>query len=274
MARRSERRVAWLTDIHLEFLKPPAIDRFLGAVRETGADAVLITGDIAQAPILAGLLRHMVRVLVKPVYFVLGNHDFYRGDIDPVRAEMTALTRERSGAVWLPAAGVVELASGVGLVGHDGWADGRYGHYLRSTVLLNDYVMIDSLKITDAGERLAQLQVLGDQAGDYLRGILPQAAAQYGEVFVMTHVPPFIESCWYEGRTPALDDPYLPHFTCKATGDALLAVADAHPQVRFTVLCGHVHHGGEAQVRPNLRVLTGAAEYEKPTVQRVFSFVM
>ena len=38
---------------------------------------------------------------------------------------------------------------------------------------------------------------------------------------------------------------------------------------QMTVLCGHTDGAGEAQVLPNLRVLTGAAEYGEPKVQRV-----
>jgi hypothetical protein len=37
----------------------------------------------------------------------------------------------------------------------------------------------------------------------------------------------------------------------------------------MTVLCGHTHSSGEAQILPNLRVLTGGAVYGKPALQRV-----
>jgi len=35
----------------------------------------------------------------------------------------------------------------------------------------------------------------------------------------------------------------------------------------MTMLCGHTHGDGEAQVLPNLRVLTGGAIYGKPVIQ-------
>jgi hypothetical protein len=44
----------------------------------------------------------------------------------------------------------------------------------------------------------------------------------------------------------------------------------AHPDRRMTVLCGHTHSPGEAQILPNLQVLTGGAVYGAPTVQRIF----
>jgi Icc-related predicted phosphoesterase len=266
------RRVAWLTDIHLEFLKPPQIDAFLDQVAEVKADALLITGDIAQAPMLRKILLHMAHKLITPVYIVLGNHDFYRDDIGPVRAEMAALTRKETGVVWMPAAGIVDLAPGVVMLGHDGWSDGRYGDFMRSPIVLNDYLKIAHLKTASTAERWKRLKALGDEAGDYLRGLLPEAARRADRVVVLTHPPPFREACWFEGRIPGEDDPYLPHFTCKAVGDALLNAADSYPDTEFTVLCGHVHHAGEVSMRDNLHVLTGGATYEKPTVQRVFEF--
>ncbi len=34
-------------------------------------------------------------------------------------------------------------------------------------------------------------------------------------------------------------------------------------------MCGHTHGEGEAQILPNLKVLTGGATYGEPTLQRV-----
>jgi hypothetical protein len=97
--------------------------------------------------------------------------------------------------------------------------------------------------------------------------VLPDALGRFRHVVVLTHVPPFREACWREGKIS--DDHWLPHFTCKAVGDALLEAMAAVPGQRMTVLCGHTHGGGEAQVLPNLRVLTGGATYGQPVIQQV-----
>lgn len=95
----------------------------------------------------------------------------------------------------------------------------------------------------------------------------PAALAPFPHVIVATHVPPFRETCWHEGRIS--DDDWLPFFTCQAAGDALSEAMSAAPDRRMTVLCGHTHGGGEADVLPNLRVLTGGATYGRTEVQRV-----
>ena len=85
------RRLAWLTDLHLNFLTPDHIDRLCRDVREAGTDAVLIGGDIGEAPDVVEQLEGLDARLGLPLYFVLGNHDFYRGSIARVRAEVRAL---------------------------------------------------------------------------------------------------------------------------------------------------------------------------------------
>ena len=71
----------------------------------------------------------------------------------------------------------------------------------------------------------------------------------------------------YEGRIA--EDDSLPFFCCGALGDALREAMAGRPDRQMTVLCGHTHSAGEAQPLPNLKVLTGGAEYGEPTVQRV-----
>ena len=55
----------------------------------------------------------------------------------------------------------------------------------------------------------------------------------------------------------------------KASGDVLLAAAEAHADREILVFCGHTHGGGTVEVRPNLRVITGAAEYGAPRLQEI-----
>ena len=74
-----------------------------------------------------------------------------------------------------------------------------------------------------------------------------------------------------DNGTPGTGDDWLPHFACRAVGEALVEAMAAHPECEMTALCGHTHSPGEAQILPNLRVLTGGAEYGRPEVQRVLT---
>ncbi len=264
-------RLAWLTDIHLNFLDDIGRAQFWQAVRPR-ADAVVITGDIAESPTLASHLADAERSLEMPIYFVLGNHDFYRGSIAQTRAGIAEVARQSQYLVYLSASGAVELTANTALVGHDGWADARLGDFDRSEIVLNDYLLIEELANCwklglDKGALREALHALGDEAAGRIAGVLGEASARYPRVVLATHVPPFREAAWHEGH--ASTDEWLPHFASKAMGDTLLAAAEARPECEILVLCGHTHSGGEIQVRENLRVLTGKARYRHPAVEQV-----
>ena len=263
------KRLAWLTDIHLNFVPPAAVEAFVAALVESNADAFLIGGDIGEAPDVALLLHALGSSLRRPIYFVLGNHDFYRGSIAGVRATIRGLCSAVPDLHWMPDAGIVRLTDETCLVGHDGWGDGRLGDYHRSDVILNDWGLIGEFGGFDEAyeERLAKLHFLGDEAGAHFWSILPEALRQFRHVVVLTHVPPFREACWHEGQIS--NDDWLPHFTCKAAGDALLEAMTAAPDYRMTVLCGHTHGAGATQILPNLKVHTGGAIYGRPVIQQV-----
>jgi 3',5'-cyclic AMP phosphodiesterase CpdA len=262
-------RLLWLTDIHLNFVPPPQVLSFLDQVVAAGPDAVALTGDVAEAHDLSLHLRRMAERINRPIYFVLGNHDFYFGSIRGVRQEVERLCTAHPLLRWLPRAGVVELTPTTALVGHDGWADARLGDYERSYVVMNDYRLVEELVVAGKQDRWPLLKQLGDEAAAHLQSVLPDALQRYPQVFVLTHVPPFREACWYQGQIS--DDHWLPHFTCQAMGQVLLECAARRPDRQITVLCGHTHSGGETRPLANLLVLTGGAMYASPEIQRVFS---
>jgi Icc protein len=258
-------RLAWVTDIHLDFLDGSSLERFCCNVADTGADGVLVGGDTAQAASFERMLRLMSLRIRKPIWFVLGNHDFYGGSIADVRRRARDLTRQGR-LVWLGAADCVELTPTTALVGHDGWGDARLGDHAGSTVVLNDFLRIQELLGLDKPELGERLTRLGDEAAAHLEQVLQPALERFEHVLVLTHVPPFREAAWHRGALSEED--WLPYFSCKATGDVLLDQAGRHPDRLVTVLCGHTHSGGFYQPLPNVRVHTGGAAYGSPVVQR------
>lgn len=260
-------RLAWLTDIHLDFLEAPARDALARALRAEAPDGVLVTGDIATASTLPDLLGELADEVDRPLWFVLGNHDYYRGTIASVRRWAERAHLRQAHLAWLPAAGVVRISDDTALIGHDGWGDARLGDFAGTRVRLNDFVYIEDLAGLPKAQLRPKLEALGDEAAAHLARVAAEALAWASHVICAIHVPPWREACWHEGALSG--DDWLPFFTCAAAGDALVAAMRAHPAARMTVLCGHTHSGGEAEILPNLRVVTGAAKYGSPAVQRV-----
>jgi 3',5'-cyclic-AMP phosphodiesterase len=265
-------KLAWMSDIHLNFLGTVQIENWLNELQEQAYDALLITGDIGEANSLHDYLIRMADHLRLPIYFVLGNHDYYHGSIEGVRTGIHRLAAERELLRWLPLQGIVRLNEEAALIGHDGWGDGGYGNFMQSSVMLNDYLYIQELVNLKAVDRLLRLRALGQESALYLRRNLPKAFEEFRHVYVAVHPPPYQEAAWHMDKTPVDNDPFLPHFTCKAVGDVLLDITAAYPEKQVTVLCGHTHGTGKVSMRPNLHVLTAGAEYGHPRVEHVFEF--
>ena len=265
-------QLVWLTDIHLNFVDDTARERFLRSVGEQ-AEAVAVSGDITESHQLSKHLGEMGQFVQKPVYFVLGNHDFYGSSVAQTRPMTADIARHSQYLNYLTAMGVVELSSTTAVIGHDGWADGRVGDYDNYNMILSDHLLIAEIAkwyergILDKCGLSNTLRLLADEAAGHLETTLEYAASRYDKIILVTHVPPFRESSWHKGTVS--DEDYLPYFACKAVGNVLRKVMLAHPQSRLLVLCGHTHGGGELKVLENLHVLTGEAKYGKPAIQQV-----
>lgn len=259
-------KLAWLTDIHLNFVGRTEVDRLCSDIRDSGASAVLITGDIATPLFLIRYLDFFTNTLNMPVYFVLGNHDYYGSSIREVNDAVGRIVAENPLLTWLSScAAYVSLDDYTCLIGHEGLADGRLGDPEGSTVELNDYRLIQELAQPTKAARLEVQHQLGDEAAAHLRQQLEVVImVGYRHILVGLHVPPFAEACWHLGQNSS--DEYLPHFGCQATGEVLRAFTEKYQMVSIDVYCGHTHSSGEAQILPNLRVHTGGAEYGNPVI--------
>jgi predicted MPP superfamily phosphohydrolase len=84
-------RLAWLTDVHLNFVPFSAVTRLIEEILAESPDAVLIGGDIGEANDVCLYLKQLAEQLRLPIYFVLGNHDYYRGSVAGVRSKVIEL---------------------------------------------------------------------------------------------------------------------------------------------------------------------------------------
>jgi predicted phosphohydrolase len=259
-------RYAWATDLHLDSVEASDVERFCAAIRNAGVEGLLLSGDIAISTCVIAWLDYLDSILGIPIYFVLGNHDYYGSDIRTVRDAV--VQRMNEDLVYLPQAVSVSLSKSVSLIGVDGWGDCRHGD-VENYELLTDYFAIRDLAESVSRsavlggylqrERLARkLRELGDAEGATLKAKLKSASGKRA-VVVLTHVPPFREACWHEGAIS--EETWLPGFTCKAVGDILIEAAKGSPETAYTVLCGHTHGRGDVELLPNLRIHTGYGDY-------------
>ncbi|NOY60966.1 MAG: phosphoesterase [Calditrichaeota bacterium] len=260
-------KIAWLSDIHLNFLTRQELEQFTQKLSGFDADSFLIGGDIGEGPSVSEYLSYLESQLKRPIFFVLGNHDFYHSSFKQVYVEIYKLVANSKYLKWLPKVGIVELSSNTCLIGHGCWGDGRYGDFFNSKLEVMDTWLIKDFAHMDKTRLSHKLHELGDEAGGFFQFHFLEALQHYKKVLVLTHVSPFIESAWYRGHTS--DDDALPYFACKAAGDVFRKITRDYPDRNITLLCGHTHSPGEVHIYDNLLVKTAGAKYGKPEVQEI-----
>ncbi len=265
-------RFVWVTDLHLDHAAAAERDRWMRLVGAQQCDGLLISGDIAESPDVVGCLRQIATTLRLPIFFVLGNHDFYGGSIGATVQTVIWACRDLPELHYLTdlAALPLEIPGSnqeTYLVGEDGWGDASEGDYEGSYVRLNDFVHIQDFQAADPSTWKGMLGKLGADSAERLAAKLEALPPDARQVLIVTHVPPFRDACWYEGHTT--DDNWAPFFVCGQLGRAIRAISQARPQCQYTVLCGHTHHGGIARVEPNLTVHTAAATYGQPQIAAI-----
>lgn len=272
-------KYAWCTDIHLDHIdRDDALVAFAESLIKTEPPGIFITGDISVAPRLVYHLSVIERVAQRPIYYVLGNHDYYNGEIEPVRKSMRELTNMSQYLKYMPLSPYIAVSQNTALVGHDGWYDAYNGDGAKSRFLMNDWCMIKDFIQNSGGHQymrmmgnvkdrdllISQFRRLAHEGVTHVQNGIKAAARFHKNVIVLTHYPPFAESHIFEGRVG--DSEAQPWFTSKMMGDMLMDASKAYPGVNFTVLAGHTHGKYDGKPAPNLQVHVGGADYGRPVL--------
>ncbi len=145
-------KLAWTSDLHLVFLAPTAhstddcLRIWLEDLASQPYDALAISGDISEAPYLHEHLELLESYVKRPIYFVLGNHDYYRSSIEQVIPALRTFMSDTTHLHCMDLLEYVELTPTTALIGHGCWGDGGYGDFFSSRIMLNDWKVIEELR--------------------------------------------------------------------------------------------------------------------------------
>ena len=73
----------------------------MNSINQGAADKVLITGDIATGTTILTELQWLSQTINAPLYFVLGNHDYYGSSIETVRKQVSQWAHTQPHTHWL-----------------------------------------------------------------------------------------------------------------------------------------------------------------------------
>ena len=270
-------KYCWATDIHLDHIDDnERLVAFSESLIASDPSGIFLTGDVSNANRLVYHLSVIERVVQRPIFFVLGNHDYYGSSIEQVRKSMRELTNMSQFLRYMPLNTFLSLSQSTALVGHDGWYDALNGNALDSRFLLMDWQLITDFiphsggakfmniarAVSDKQSVISLSQKLAHEGVTHMMNGIKAAIKSHKNIVVLTHVPPFQESHIYKGKVG--DSSAQPWYTSKMCGDMLLNAARTYPNTNFTVLAGHTHGRYDGKPLPNLSVHVGGSEYGSP----------
>lgn len=257
--------ITWITDPHFNFISRFAAKESGKMIAESGSDSVIFSGDIAEANSFCEALVDFQEGFGGKIYFILGNHDFYKGSFEEV--ERKAKTVQSKDIIWLTSSAPIKLNDITILTGHDGWYDIRCGWGEDSHLQMTDFHLIRDFQYIHHELIIEASRKKANWAARELKEKLNAAIKLgYKKIYIATHYPPFPQACWHEGHIS--DGEWLPWFTSVVMGQMLSGIADDNKDIEFIVLCGHSHSPGEYRHFDNLLVLTGQAEYGKIMISK------
>ena len=254
------KKILWLTDTHLTFSflwKKYSLIKYL---KNIGADALFLSGDISNGFFIDYIIYYLANHLNIPIYFVLGNHDYYFKNISNIHNDLKFLTKKYENLHWLTENDVLELKPNICVIGSEGWYDCNYDdiNYLKLNLDLK--FIRDFRKIKKYEQKFQTLKDMANNSANLIeKKLLNALNLGYKQIYLITHIPPFKEATKDEGTI--LESFWLPYNANSILGEKIKNIMVNFPDRKLTILCGHTHDRVTININNNIECRTNSANY-------------
>ncbi len=260
----------WMSDLHLDLATTKNCSKLLRDLKKSEYDAAVITGDTAASDTLVPHLKALaVACAPRPLYVVLGNHDFYGSSLYTTQGQVRRLCHTTTNLHHLQDHGVVWLNKRTAMLGHHGWADARCGWGSKTHVRNPDHWCIDDFRKLDPDGRFDLMAELSKESTRWIRLHLNSVLRKAEMLIIATHVPAFATSAHYDGKP--CGPLHTPHYVNATLGGLLIGTARHNLTKRFTALSGHTHSEVRERILANLESRVAGAQRGHPRIQGILS---
>lgn len=263
------KKYGWLTDTHFDFLSKSEFLKYVSHLESQNLDGIFLTGDVSTGQEVSFHLKTLSRILRKPIYFVLGNHDFYRSTFKNISDEVTYLAETDPNLHFMSASPEpLYLNDKVAVIGHDGWYDARFRNPLTTLVFAMDFLFINDFKFKNSNaDRIRLVRELADKSAKHVEYQLYKAIETHDIIYLLTHVPPWPR---LTHRFFGLADAFwMPYNSSMIMADTIISIMKYHPNKKLIILSGHTHLGRTEKISNNIELRVGDASLRRTELQDV-----
>lgn len=248
------------SDTHFNFTFPWTRYDFINKIKEENPAGLILSGDISCGLTIHDMLVFLAKKLEYiPIYYVLGNHDYYSTSIGSITNSLQNLHVKYPNLLWLTKQDIIPLNDKVALIGDDGWYDVRLGNpiYLHYNL---DWIMISEFrKLSSFEEKIQYGRRLAEESTERLKIKLERALREYQTVYIITHMPPYEEAC--RGKGTDTEEFWLSYNVNFTMGKMIENVMNNRDTQNVVVIAGHSHVPAIVQVAHNIECLVQSGKY-------------
>ena len=252
------KKFLWFTDTHLNLAALGAKFDFYLKIEKEKPDGVFLTGDISNGSNTINDLKYLARNVEVPIYFVLGNHDYFYNSIDGMNDKIRLLCKEYPNLIWMTESNPIALNNEVSIIGTEGWYDAMVGDpkYIKYTF---DWFMISNIrKLPSMKDRIEAFRKLADVSCNIIEKQLNKALDDgYKTIYMLTHFPPWVEATRDVGTI--MEKFWLPYNTNLRLGKLIESIMKDRNKINLFILCGHSHCPLSIRVTRNINCQVGKA---------------
>lgn len=256
----SKKKYLWYTDAHFDSVDILNKIKFLFRLRSEKPSGIFLTGDIANGPFTKFYLKILAKTVDCPIYFVLGNHDYWFSSFEETHNSIKRLCKEYPNLIWLNNSDIIPLKPKVALIGTDGWYDGNVGNpdYLKYTI---DWLLIKELRNQpSANARLAKFKKIAYESSiDIEHKIQKAIDLGYKTIYILTHYPPWKEATRDSGTF--LEEFWLPYNVNYILGKTIENIMHNKKKIYVKILAGHIHVDKWIHVKRNIECKINESKY-------------
>jgi len=249
----------WYSDTHFNRSLFLSKTRFVNHIKKEGPKGIFLTGDISCGLFIKSDLEYFAKNIVCPIYFVLGNHDYYYSSFNEIHDQMSWLTKKYKNLIWLTKSEPIELNEEVCLLGTEGWYDSSLGNYQYIKYTTDWFLIKEPRRLPSFQDRIDFFRTKANDSVDFIVKHLDKLFDKYKTIYFLTHFPPWKEATRDQGTF--LEPFWLPYNVNNRLGKKIEELMSGHKKRNIIVLAGHTHSSSHIRISKNIQCIVSDAKY-------------